>query len=168
MKSLEDLSTKYDNTVRNSSSNIVQFQFGDDKLDPVDMEGKARPVHFERTFTHAEATTWNNADQSLLPWEIMSMCTEQLRSHRSDLARKSLLGEELDFLDQSLHGIDNKESARDFLQSIEDFASRKAHEAAKVRKRLGMPEGLQNHLGKHSLTQAKSKSQQRVTETYAC
>ena len=54
MKSLEDLSTRYDDTVRNSSSNVVQFQFGDDKLDPLDMEGKARPVHFERTFTHAE------------------------------------------------------------------------------------------------------------------
>ncbi len=54
MKSLEDLSTRYDDTVRNSSQNIVQFQFGDDKLDPVDMEGKAKPVHFERTFTHAE------------------------------------------------------------------------------------------------------------------
>lgn len=57
MKSLEDLSVQYDNTVRNSSSNIVQFQYGDDKLDPVDMEGKARPVHFERTFIHAEVST---------------------------------------------------------------------------------------------------------------
>ena len=54
MKSLEDLSVQYDDTVRNSSSNVVQFQYGDDKLDPVDMEGKAKPVHFERTFTHAE------------------------------------------------------------------------------------------------------------------
>lgn len=54
MKSLEDLSTQYDDTVRNSSSNVVQFQYGDDKLDPVDMEGKAKPVHFERTFTHSE------------------------------------------------------------------------------------------------------------------
>ena len=54
MKSLEDLSVNYDDSVRNSSQNIVQFQFGDDKLDPVDMEGKAKPVHFERTFTHAE------------------------------------------------------------------------------------------------------------------
>ena len=164
MKSLEDLSTKYDNTVRNSSSNIVQFQFGDDKLDPVDMEDKARPVHFERTFTHAEATTWNNADRPLLPWEIMSMCTEQLRSHRSDLARTSLMGEELEYLDRSHHGIDDKESARDFLQFIEDFASRKAHESAKLRKRLGVPEGLQKNLGQHSLTKAKSKSQRYVAK----
>lgn len=56
MKSLEDLSTKYDDTVRNSSNSVVQFQFGDDKLDPVDMEGKAKPIHFERTFTHAEVS----------------------------------------------------------------------------------------------------------------
>lgn len=53
MKSLEDLSASYDNTVRNSSSTVVQFQYGDDKLDPVDMEGKAKPVDFARTFIHA-------------------------------------------------------------------------------------------------------------------
>ena len=56
MKSLEDLSVQYDNSVRNSSSNIVQFQYGDDKLDPVDMEGKAKPVHFDRTYIHSEVS----------------------------------------------------------------------------------------------------------------
>jgi DNA-directed RNA polymerase III subunit RPC1 len=54
MKSLEDLSSHYDDTVRTSSSAVVQFQYGDDKLDPVDMEAKAKPVHFDRTFNHAE------------------------------------------------------------------------------------------------------------------
>ncbi|KAK9437891.1 DNA-directed RNA polymerase III largest subunit [Metarhizium brunneum] len=39
MKSLEDLSVKYDNTVRTSGGNVVQFQFGADNLDPADMEG---------------------------------------------------------------------------------------------------------------------------------
>ena len=53
MKSLEDLSAQYDNTVRNSSMGVVQFQYGDDKLDPIDMEAKAKPVHLERTFNHA-------------------------------------------------------------------------------------------------------------------
>lgn len=56
MKSLEDLSSQYDDTVRNSASGIIQFQYGDDRLDPVDMEAKARPVHFDRTFTHAEVS----------------------------------------------------------------------------------------------------------------
>ena len=56
MKSLEDLSSQYDDTVRNSSSTVVQFQYGEDRLDPVDMEGKAKPVHFDRTFIHAEVS----------------------------------------------------------------------------------------------------------------
>ena len=67
MKSLEDLSSQYDDTVRNSSSNVIQFQYGDDKLDPVDMEGKAKPVHFERTFTHSEVF----CDFGLRPVELM-------------------------------------------------------------------------------------------------
>lgn len=54
IKSLEDLSTQYDDTVRNASAGVVQFQYGEDKLDPVDMEGKAKPVNFDRTFIHAE------------------------------------------------------------------------------------------------------------------
>ncbi len=56
MKSLEDLSVQYDQTVRISNGTIIQFQYGDDKLDPIDMEMKAKPVNFERAFTHAEVS----------------------------------------------------------------------------------------------------------------
>lgn len=92
------------------------------------------------------------------------MCSDQLQRRRTDLARKSLLGENLEYLDRSIAGIDDKESARDFLQTIEDFVSRKAHELAAVRKRLGVPEGLQkNHWPKSSLSQAESKSWQAPT-----
>ena len=59
MKSLEDLSVSYDTTVRNSDSGIVQFQYGEDGLDPVDMEGKAQPVNFERTYLHAQVSASN-------------------------------------------------------------------------------------------------------------
>lgn len=54
MKSLEDLSIQYDNTVRNSSGALIQYQYGDDKLDPSNMEGKARPVNLEHIFTHVK------------------------------------------------------------------------------------------------------------------
>ena len=54
MKSLEDLSIAYDNTVRNSTGAVIQYQYGDDKLDPTSMEGKGRPVNFEHAYTHAE------------------------------------------------------------------------------------------------------------------
>ena len=85
------------------------------------------------------------------------MCRDQLQQRHTNLARKSLMGEDLEYLDQSIAAIDDKESARDFLQSIEDFMTRKAHELAAVRKRLGVPEGLhKNHWPKGTLSQAES------------
>lgn len=49
MKALEDLSVQYDNTVRNASGSIVQFLYGDDGMDPAQMEGKSGfPLNFNR------------------------------------------------------------------------------------------------------------------------
>jgi hypothetical protein len=49
LQSLEDLSTMYDGTVRNSSGGIVQLTYGDDGMDPVCMEAKdGQPVDFPR------------------------------------------------------------------------------------------------------------------------
>lgn len=53
MKALEDLSTQYDLSVRNSTGGVVQFRYGDDGLDPACLEGSVIPVDFERTFRHA-------------------------------------------------------------------------------------------------------------------
>ena len=53
MKALEDLSTHYDLSVRNSVGGIVQFQYGDDMLDPANLEGDAAPVEYVRSWTHA-------------------------------------------------------------------------------------------------------------------
>src|SRR6478735_11983222 len=78
MKSLEDLSTQYDDTVRTSGGGIVQFQFGADKLDPVDMEGSAKPVNFDRTWTHAQSLTVDNSEASMTPDEIRSFCDSKL------------------------------------------------------------------------------------------
>eukprot|EP00957_Ditylum_brightwellii_P091932 6999844-Ditylum_brightwellii.AAC.1 len=43
MKALEDLSLRYDNTVRNSENTDVQFTYGDDNLNPEKMEDNDRP-----------------------------------------------------------------------------------------------------------------------------
>ncbi|KAM7472768.1 hypothetical protein LguiA_010951 [Lonicera macranthoides] len=49
IKALEDLSVHYDNTVRNASTSIVQFTYGDDGMDPAQMEGKSGfPLNFDR------------------------------------------------------------------------------------------------------------------------
>ncbi len=56
MKALEDLSTQYDNTVRNSSGGIVQFVYGDDELDPSGMEAPGKPLDLSRILLHIKGT----------------------------------------------------------------------------------------------------------------
>jgi len=134
MKSLEDLSTKYDDTVRTSGDGVVQFQFGADKLDPVDMEGKAMPVSFDRTFSHAENLTWNNADRALLPFEILAVCDSMLKKERDRYRRRGLLnGEPLNYNDTTDYGVDEHESGRNFLTTIQNYVRSLAERFAKLR-----------------------------------
>lgn len=84
------------------------------------------------------------------------MCSDLLSSERLKLARYSPDGRLLDYSDRSDFGIDHMESARDFLQSIEDFVSRKAHELAAVRTKMGLPDGLD----KQKLTRWKHNGSQ--------
>ena len=82
MKSLEDLSTKYDQSVRNSSGGIVQFVYGDDGLDPTDMESESRPIDLHRAFTHARAiaSARDPNATALLPYEIRRLTEDEMSS----------------------------------------------------------------------------------------
>lgn len=139
MKSLEDLSVLYDNTVRNSSNIIVQFQFGADKLDPLDMEGEAVPVHFNRTWNHAEALTLNNTDRSLLPYEVTAHCEKILAEQKKRYTRIGLLYEEpLGYDDQSNYAVDEHENARGFIATVSKYVGGLASRMAKLRQRVGL------------------------------
>lgn len=139
MKSLEDLSTGYDETVRTSSGGIVQFQFGADNLDPVDMEAAGKPVHFDRTWTHAEALTWNNNEPTLLPHEIIDVCRSMIEAEKSKYPRRRLTdGKALDYDDDSNLSIDEHESARRFLREIEAYVAARAKKLSNARKEAGM------------------------------
>lgn len=88
------------------------------------------------------------------------MCHDLLSSERLKLARYSSDGRPLDYSDRSDFGIDHMESARDFLQSIEEFVSRKAHELSAVRTKMGLPDGLDKQelaLWKHNGSQLQSR-----------
>ncbi|EXJ88840.1 DNA-directed RNA polymerase III subunit RPC1 [Capronia epimyces CBS 606.96] len=137
MKSLEDLSTQYDHTVRNSASNIVQFLFGDDELDPVDMEASAKPVDFERTYAHVEAITFDTNEPGLSAADIHSVLEEILAPKRNLLTRFDFNGTELPFDTDDDRLVDQSESHRAFLQSIYDFVMAKARyfEEARVQKK---------------------------------
>ncbi|KAF2475560.1 DNA-directed RNA polymerase III subunit RPC1 [Lindgomyces ingoldianus] len=139
MKSLEDLSSQYDETVRTAGQGVVQFQYGDDNLDPVDMEGKAKPVNFDRTFAHAVTSTWNNNDPSMEPEEVRSHTKTALDTKRTKYARYKLDGvTKLDYNDKSIEGIDQYESIRDFLDTVQDFIFKKARKLESTLVYLGI------------------------------
>ncbi|KAL0058555.1 DNA-directed RNA polymerase III subunit C1 (rpo31) [Marasmius tenuissimus] len=84
MKALEDLTTQYDLSVRSSTGGVVQFEYGDDGLDPACLEGDAQPLDMERAWKHssAMASQSSRAGRALLPFEINEVVERQLNSKR--------------------------------------------------------------------------------------
>jgi DNA-directed RNA polymerase III subunit RPC1 len=72
MKALEDLSTQYDLSVRNSVGGVVQFEYGDDSLDPACLEGDATPVQYVRSWDHA-CNIASSTGRGLYPYEIQQV-----------------------------------------------------------------------------------------------
>ncbi|KAK4191079.1 hypothetical protein QBC35DRAFT_460490 [Podospora australis] len=148
MKSLEDLSTQYDDTVRTSEGGIVQFQYGADRLDPVDMEGSAQPVDFTRTWNHTQTITWNNKDEGLTPSQIQQECKKILDKERAKYPRHHLVTQKpINYSDEEIRtsydrdvlmAVDEFESARVYLNSIRDYITGHATKLAKARKSVGL------------------------------
>jgi len=78
---LEDLTTHYDFSVRNSVGGVVQFTYGDDGLDPAELEGDAQPLDFHRSWAHAEAIS-DRRGKALLPYQIYDIAQRELKSPR--------------------------------------------------------------------------------------
>ncbi|XP_040568151.1 DNA-directed RNA polymerase III subunit RPC1 [Lepeophtheirus salmonis] len=76
VKSLEDLVQHYDNTVRNSSNEVIQFVYGGDGLDPMMMEGKDRPVDFQRVLDHIKAISPYSTEDPMDAETLMSATDE--------------------------------------------------------------------------------------------
>lgn len=148
MKSLEDLSVQYDNTVRTSEGTIVQFQYGADRLDPADMEAKARPVDFDRSWNHAQTITWNNLERGLLPREILAICREELEIERKKFVRKhDVTGEVIHYSDEQiktsnerdvLMAIDEFDCGRAYMNTIENYVNQRVAKLVKVRKSMDL------------------------------
>jgi DNA-directed RNA polymerase III subunit RPC1 len=70
MKALEDLTTHYDSSVRNSTGGMVQFIYGDDGLDPTNMELGKQPVNLARLLFHVQQLHPSAGEVGLLPEQI--------------------------------------------------------------------------------------------------
>ncbi|KAK1271858.1 DNA-directed RNA polymerase II subunit RPB1 [Acorus gramineus] len=82
IKSLEDLSTYYDETVRNSSGGIVQLLYGDDGMDPAKMEAnEGKPLNFSQLFLKVKATCPARRQDLLCSSEVIKISEDILTKH---------------------------------------------------------------------------------------
>lgn len=54
---LEDLAVAYDQTVRDSRGDIIQFRYGSDGLDPLEMETDKLPVNMTQELTNVKVSS---------------------------------------------------------------------------------------------------------------
>ena len=80
MKALEDLSLRYDSTVRNSEKTVIQFAYGDDGLNPECMENNDRPVDFDRLRRNVCLELPDLDSKCLKKEELMTLVKEHLKS----------------------------------------------------------------------------------------
>ena len=77
IKALEDMPVKYDDTVRTSTQHVIQFQYGDDGLDPMLIYDNNQRVSLKRLFTIVKENTKQTAlmigEDMLLPQEIIRL-----------------------------------------------------------------------------------------------
>lgn len=161
MKSLEDLSSLYDRTVRTSSNLVVQFNYGGDGLDPFDMEGDAQPVDFDRTWAHCGNITFDVNAIGLRPFEVINLTNEILKVPEQSLKRIDNLGNELKESYSNLDDVedcyvDEHDPQRQFYESLRSFLSVKAKKLSVLRERHGLNPAL-------SKTSVKDKAVELAT-----
>ncbi|KAI1301533.1 DNA-directed RNA polymerase III subunit RPC1 [Halotydeus destructor] len=78
VKALEDLVSHYDGSVRNSRGDVVQFVYGDDSLDPANMEDNNKPVNFDRLLDRARVLHPCPAEPSMDHDQINSQLADSL------------------------------------------------------------------------------------------
>jgi len=104
VKALEDLWCHYDMTVRNAEGQVIQMCYGLDGLDPMFMEGKDKPVDFDRVYLNAKAHQPERADGYL--------------NFEQKLLHLKQLTEELKY------GSGDRLFSMEFEKDMEDFISR--------------------------------------------
>merc|ERR1719431_549829 len=112
VKSLEDLCMQYDMTVRNSSGEVIQFEYGGDNLDPMMMEGKDKPVEFDRVLHHVKANYPHKEEDPIPPQGIMKALVCAMNDDMNDDDKKIRISpdfkEELrKFMEQVAARLDN-------------------------------------------------------------
>ncbi|XP_046382382.1 DNA-directed RNA polymerase III subunit RPC1 [Ischnura elegans] len=98
IKALEDLCVQYDDTVRNSLGEVVQFVYGGDGLDPAYMEGKDKPVDFVRVLEHVKAKSPFLDEDPLDGASILHLAEQIVKSEQYNTCSKEFKDELISFV----------------------------------------------------------------------
>ncbi|KAK9755069.1 hypothetical protein RND81_01G000400 [Saponaria officinalis] len=136
IKFLEDLGVQYDMSVRNSSGTIIQFLYGDDGMDPAQMEGaKGFPLNFERLRFKVEATCLAGRNKILSPSESIEHIDKQLSE--AGITSEAFKGKLLEFFNKLAN---NKRSVS--VQQLQVFLDACISRLRSKRIEAGTPIGL--------------------------
>ncbi|KAL7990271.1 hypothetical protein Chor_013701, partial [Crotalus horridus] len=93
VKSLEDLCSQYDLTVRSSTGDIIQFIYGGDGLDPAAMEGKDEPLEFKRVLDNVRAVYPSRSEPALSKNELVLTAESIMKKNEFVCCQDSFLQE---------------------------------------------------------------------------
>ncbi|KAH9661159.1 DNA-directed RNA polymerase III subunit 1 [Citrus sinensis] len=109
IKALEDLSIQYDNSVRNAGGCIVQFLYGDDGMDPANMEGKSgEPLNFDRLLMKVKATCPPAGQRYLSPQQVSEIVEKQLAAYGKESCSEAFLNSLRKFFEGQQDKLDKK------------------------------------------------------------
>jgi len=130
VKALEDLVAHYDGSVRNSRGDIIQFIYGDDGLDPVNMEENNTPANLERIFALTTSpsnlieTKKTSKDEEKMVVDQTNeeyLKSEQFKNQADDCLNKwSSEGLEVEFLKTVRAFLDNLSKRLEFSEKINE------------------------------------------------
>eukprot|EP00658_Telonema_sp_P-2_P032029 TRINITY_DN23828_c0_g1_i2.p1 TRINITY_DN23828_c0_g1~~TRINITY_DN23828_c0_g1_i2.p1 ORF type:complete len:1267 (+),score=349.18 TRINITY_DN23828_c0_g1_i2:341-4141(+) len=81
MKAMEDLSIQWDNTCRTSAGDVVQFVYGEDGLDPTDLDDQNAGLNFERQLLHTLKSFPCRDEPGLMPSELRKCLSKHKKKH---------------------------------------------------------------------------------------
>jgi len=81
MKAMEDLSIQWDKTCRTSAGDVVQFIYGEDGLDPTDLDDQNDGIDFKRQLQHTRAVLPSLSEKALEPSEIRKILAKHHSKH---------------------------------------------------------------------------------------
>ena len=98
VKCLEDLCCHYDMTIRTSTNDIVQFAYGGDSLDPTFLEGKDKPIDYERIYEHVRAKYRCDNEDPLNGYEMNNFICQQLQQDEYSIMEQEYKQQIVDFI----------------------------------------------------------------------